>query len=134
MIKESEDSKYCITSLTVNSVLDIFLKVSQNFLNTAAFKIIFMNTFCQWVNQHRSIRAHVKLDNIFWCPLLSVDCFHKLCLSGTPLENSQAVWDLENRIARGYRFDAKWVCPMGNVTCVRASFLIKLQACDLWFY
>ena len=27
----------------------------------------------------------------WWCPLLSVDCFHKLCLSGTPSENSQAV-------------------------------------------
>ena len=50
----------------------------------------------------------------WWCPLLSVDCFHKLCLSGTPSENSQAGWDLGNRMARGYRFDAKWVCPMGS--------------------
>ena len=50
----------------------------------------------------------------WWCPLLSVDCFHKLCLSGTPSENSQAGWDLGNRMARGYRFDVKWVCPMGS--------------------
>ena len=50
----------------------------------------------------------------WWCPLLSVDCFHKLCLSSTPSENSQAGWDLGNRMARGYRFDAKWVCPMGS--------------------
>ena len=50
----------------------------------------------------------------WWCPLLSVDCFHKLCLSGTPSENSQVGWDLGNRMARGYRFDAKWVCPMGS--------------------
>ena len=50
----------------------------------------------------------------WWCPLLSVDCFHKLFLSGTPSENSQAGWDLGNRMTRGYRFDGKWVCPMGR--------------------
>ena len=43
-----------------------------------------------------------------------MDCFHKLCLSGTPSENSQAGWNLGNRMARGYQFDAKWVCPMGS--------------------
>ena len=26
----------------------------------------------------------------------------------------QAGWDLGNRMARGYRFDVKWVCPMGS--------------------
>ena len=31
-----------------------------------------------------------------------------------PSENSQAGWDLGNRMARGYRFDAKWVYPMGS--------------------
>ena len=55
---------------------------------------------------------------LFWCclwePLLSVDCFHKLCLSGTPTENSQGGWDLGNRVARGYRFNARWVCPLGS--------------------
>ena len=50
----------------------------------------------------------------WWCPLFSVDCFHKLCLSGTPSENSQAGWDLGNRMARGYQFDVKWVSPMGS--------------------
>ena len=50
----------------------------------------------------------------WWCPLLSVDCFHKLILSGTPSENSQVGWDLGNRMARGYQFDVKWVCPMGS--------------------
>ena len=50
----------------------------------------------------------------WWCPLLSVDCFHKLCLSGISSENSQAAWDLGNRIGRGYRFDMKLVCPMGS--------------------
>ena len=52
---------------------------------------------------------------LFWCcPLLSVDCFHKLCLSGNPSENSQAGWDVGNRMVRGYRFDMKWVCLMGS--------------------
>ena len=50
----------------------------------------------------------------WWCLLLSVDCFHKLCLSGNRSEKSQAGRDLGNRMARGYRFDAKWVCPMGS--------------------
>ena len=50
----------------------------------------------------------------WWCPLLSVDCFHKLCLSGTPSENSQVGWDLGNRMARGYWFVMKWVCYMGS--------------------
>ena len=58
----------------------------------------------------------------WWCPLLSVDCFHKLCLSGTPSENSQVGWDLGNRMARGYRFDAKWVCPMGSYAWVIQVF------------
>ena len=49
----------------------------------------------------------------WWCPLLYVDCFHKLCLSGTPSEHSQPGWELGNSMARGYRFDAKLVCPMG---------------------
>ena len=50
----------------------------------------------------------------WWCPLLSVDCFHKLCLSGTQSENSWVGWDLGNSMARGYWFYAKWVCPMGS--------------------
>ena len=58
---------------------------------------------------------------LFWrCPVLSVDCFHKLCLSGTPSppppppppENSQAVQDVGNRMVRGYWFKVKWFCPM----------------------
>ena len=56
------------------------------------------------------------------CPLLSVDCFHKLCLQGTPSENSQTGWDLENRIARGYWFGVKWVCPMGSYASVIQVF------------
>ena len=31
-----------------------------------------------------------------------------------PLENGQAGWDLGNKMARGYWFDAKWVCPIGS--------------------
>ena len=31
-----------------------------------------------------------------------------------PSENIQAGWDLRSKMARGYWFDAKWVCPMGS--------------------
>ena len=31
-----------------------------------------------------------------------------------PSENSDVSWDLGNRMARGYNFNAKWVCPMGG--------------------
>ena len=50
----------------------------------------------------------------WWCPVLSVDCFHKLCLSGTPSKDCQVGWDLGNRMVRGYWFYAKRVCPMGS--------------------
>ena len=61
-----------------------------------------------------SISSGIRLC-LFWLrPLLSVDCFHELCFSFTPSENSQVGWDLGNRMTRGYRFDAKWVCPMGS--------------------
>ena len=59
----------------------------------------------------------IFVESVFlfwWCTLLSVVCFHKLCLSGTPSENSQAGWDLGNRMVRGYRLNAKWVCLMGS--------------------
>ena len=69
--------------------------------------------------------VHHSIEHYLWSPsdlffddvlspLLSVDCFLKVCLSGTPSENSQAAWDLGNRMARGYRFDAKRVCSMGS--------------------
>ena len=41
-----------VTSLTVNSVIDIYLQVLQNFQNKPVFKTIFKNTFSQWVNQN----------------------------------------------------------------------------------
>ena len=65
---------------------------------------------------------------LWWCPLSSVDCFHKLCLPGTPSENSQAGWDLRNRIARGYRFDVKWFSPM-------RSYAWSIQVfCSRWWF
>ena len=64
----------------------------------------------------RSISCGIHLILFWWCPLLSVDCFRKRCLPGTLSGNSQAGWDVGNRMARGYRFDAKSVCPMGSYT------------------
>ena len=61
----------------------------------------------------------------WWCPLLSVDCFHKLCHSGTLPENSQVVRDLGNRMAKGCRFYVKWACPMGSYAWDIQMFLIS---------
>ena len=77
---------------------------------------------CTAVWQHSS-NLNIKIfynsiDYFLWnqsdfssdnCPFLSVDYFHKLCLSDTPSENSQAGWDVGRS-----RFDVKWVCPMGS--------------------
>ena len=83
-----------------------------------------------------SISSGIRLCLFWLCPLLSVDCFHELCFSFTPSENSQAGWDLGNRMTRGYRFDAKWVCPMGSyawdiqVFCSRTEHKIQFS---LWY-
>ena len=62
----------------------------------------------------------------WWCPLLSVDCFHKLCLSGTASENWQAVWDLGKRMGRGYWVDMRWIHPM-------RSYARGIQGfCSVW--
>ena len=54
----------------------------------------------------------------WWFPLLSVDGFQSLwvvlSLSSTPSQESQAGWDLGDKMARSYRFDTKWVCFMGR--------------------
>ena len=63
-----------VTSFTVNSVMDVFLQVLQNFQNfktKAVFKTIFKNTFCQWVNQSTCSvnifqKMHVFKINIFY--------------------------------------------------------------------
>ena len=77
----------------------------------------------------------------WWCPLLSLDCFHKLLR--TPSENSQAGWGLGNRMATGYRFDAKWVCPMESfawgiqVFCSRNKVMyicIYMHVCIYIYY
>ena len=36
-----------VTSLAINSIMDIFLQVLQNFQNRTVFKTIFKNKFCQ---------------------------------------------------------------------------------------
>ena len=50
------------------------------------------------------------------------DCFHKFCFSGTLWENSEAGWDLGNRMARGYRLDVKWVFHRGSYAWVIQVF------------
>ena len=61
-----------------------------------------------------SISCGILLISFLMMSSLVCGFFHELCLSGTPSENSQAGWDRGNRMARGYRFDAKRVSPMGS--------------------
>ena len=50
-------------------------------------------------------------DDVFSClRILFTNSFFQV----TPSENSHVGWGLGNRMARGYWFDAKWVCPMGS--------------------
>ena len=50
-------------------------------------------------------------DDVFSCLwILFTNSFFQV----TPSENSHVGWGLGNRMARGYWFDAKWVCPMGS--------------------
>ena len=58
----------------------------------------------------------------------ALSCLHELGFSGTPSENSQVGWDLGNKMARGCRFDAKWVCPMGSYTWGIQVFCSKNEA------
>ena len=56
-----------------------------------------------------------------------MNSFHKLCHSGTPSEDSQAGWDLGNRMARGYWFETKWVSPMGRYAWVIQVFCSRSE-------
>ena len=60
--------------------------------------------------------------------LMMPSFFLKLCLSGTPSENSQEGWDLGNRIARGYLFYAKCVCPMESYAWGIQVFCLRNEA------
>ena len=71
------------------------------------------------VSQHRNNSnikiVHNTVEHVLWNP--SCGLFSQtLSFRSPPQENSQAVWDLGNRMARGYRFDVTWVCPMGSRT------------------
>ena len=61
-----------VTSFTVNSVMDVFLQVLQNFQNfetKAVFKTSFKNTFCQWVNQSTCSVKHLRLKKCMFLKL-----------------------------------------------------------------
>ena len=70
-----------------------------------------------------SISSGIHLISLLLMSSLVCGLFSK-----NPSGNSQAGWDLGNRMARGYRFDAKWVYPMGSyawdiqVFCSRVLF------------
>ena len=61
-VQKCGDSKYCnFPNSKLRHDMDIYLQVLQTFQNTAVFKTIFKNIFCQWVNQ-----SICKLGNILF--------------------------------------------------------------------
>ena len=74
----------------------------------------------------------------WWCPLLPVDCFHKLCLSGTPSKD-KAGWDHGNRMVSGL-FEkwggASFLEQNRTLEYLRHNFpwdrLISCQTNNLW--
>ena len=98
-----------------------------------------------------SISSGIRLIPFLMMSSLAWGLFWQTLFLGAPSENSQAGWDLGNRMARGYRFDAKWISPMGSyawgilvfcsvremsfiLTILLAIAVLYLLACDsiLW--
>ena len=80
------------------------------------------------------ISCGIHLISFLMIPSLVCGLFSQTLSFRFPSENSQAGWDLGNRMARGYRFNAKWVCPMGSyvwgiqVFCLRNSeYIIRKE-------
>ena len=58
-----------------------------------------------------SISCRIHLISLLMMFSLVCGLFSQTLSFSYPSENSQTGWDLGNRIARGYRFDAKWAFP-----------------------
>ena len=59
------------------------------------------------------ISCEIHLISLLMMSSFVCGLFPQTLSSGTPSENGQAGWDLGNRMARGCRFDAKWVLLIG---------------------
>ena len=78
-----------------NSNIKIVYKSIEHFLqNPSDFysDVVFDNLYCLWI---------VFINSFFQVPS------QKIVRGG-------GGWDLGNRVARGYRFNARWVCPLGS--------------------
>ena len=85
-----------------------------------------------------SISSGIHLISLLMMSCLVCGLFSQTVFQVRPSENSQAGWDLENRMARGYRFDAKWVCLMGSyawgiqVICSSLEYLMFVEAIAIY--
>ena len=61
-----------------------------------------------------SISCAIRLISFLMMSSLVCGLFSQTLSFRDPSENSQAGWDLGNRMAWDYWFDVKWVCPMGS--------------------
>ena len=75
-----------------------------------------------------SISRAIRLISFLVMSSLVCGLFSQTLPFRSPLENSQAGWDIGNRMARGYRFDVKWVCPMGSY-----AWSIQVFCSGWWF-
>ena len=75
-----------------------------------------------------SISCAIRLISFLMMSSLACGLFSQTLSLRYPLRNSQAGWDLGNKMARGYWFDVKWVCPMG-------SYAWGIQVlCSRWWF
>ena len=61
-----------------------------------------------------SISSGIHLISLLMMSSLVCGLFSQTVFQVPPSENSQAGWDLGNKMARGYRLDAKWIFLMGG--------------------
>ena len=62
-----------------------------------------------------TISCGIHLISLLMMPSVVCGLFSQTLSFRYPLRKySQTGWDLGNRMGRGYRFDTKWVCPMGS--------------------
>ena len=61
-----------------------------------------------------SVSSGIYLISLLMMSSLVCWLFSQTVFQVSPSENSHVGWDLGNRVARGYQFDAKWVFLMGG--------------------
>ena len=97
---------FCYTSSVINTIFVPCTALLYD--STAATQTLKFST------TPLNISSGIHLISLLVISSLVCGLFSQTVFQVPPSENSQAGWDLGNGMARGYRFDAKWVCLMGS--------------------